>query len=59
PVVRKDALDANPKMAEVLNKVSALIDETTMAELNFKVDGEKQEPRDVARAFLKTKGVVR
>jgi len=30
-----------------------------MAELNFKVDGEKQEPRDVARAFLKTKGVVR
>ena len=59
PVVRKDALDANPKMAEVLNKVSTLIDETTMAELNFKVDGEKQEPRDVARAFLKTKGVVR
>lgn len=59
PVVRKDALDANPKMAEVLNKVSALIDETTMAALNFKVDGEKQEPRDVARAFLKTKGVVR
>jgi len=59
PVVRKDALDAHPKMAEVLNKVSALIDETTMAELNFKVDGEKQEPRDVARAFLKTKGIVR
>jgi len=59
PVVRKDALDANPKMAEVLNKVSALIDETTMAELNYKVDGEKQEPRDVARAFLKTKSVVR
>jgi len=57
--VRKDALDAHPKMAEVLNKVSALIDETTMAELNFKVDGEKQEPRDVARAFLKTKGIVR
>jgi len=59
PVVRKDALDANPKMADVLNKISALIDETTMAELNFKVDGEKQEPRDVARAFLKTKGIVR
>jgi len=59
PVVRKDALDANPKLAETLNKVSALIDETTMAELNYKVDGEKQEPRDVARAFLKTKGIVR
>src|SRR4029078_4386304 len=27
PVVRKDALDANPKVAEVLNRVSALLDD--------------------------------
>jgi osmoprotectant transport system substrate-binding protein len=59
PVVRKDTLDANPKIAETLNKVSAMIDEATMAELNYKVDGEKQEPKDVARAFLKSKGVVK
>ena len=59
PVVRKDALDANPKIAEVLNNVDAMIDETTMAELNYKVDGEKQEPKDVARAFLRSKGVVK
>jgi len=59
PVVRKDALDANPKVAEVLNNVSAMLDEATMAELNYKVDGEKQEPKDVARAFLKSKNVVK
>jgi len=59
PVVRKDALDANPKLAEVLNRVNAMLDEATMAEMNYKVDGEKQEPKDVARAFLKTKGIVR
>jgi len=59
PVVRKDALDANPKVAEVLNRVSALLDDGTMAEMNYKVDGEKMEPRDVARDFLKAKGVVR
>ena len=59
PVVRKDALDANPKIAEVLNRVSAMLDESAMAEMNYKVDGEKQEPKDVARAFLKTKGIVR
>src|SRR4029434_7334980 len=41
PVVRKDALDANPKIAEVLNGVSAMLDEATMAELNYKVDGDK------------------
>ena len=59
PIVRKDALDANPKIAEVLNRVGAMIDESTMAEMNFKVDGDKEEPKDVARGFLKAKGVVR
>ena len=59
PVVRRDALDANPKIADVLNRVSALLDEATMTEMNYKVDGEKEEPKDVARAFLKARGVVR
>ena len=59
PVVRKDALDANPKISGVLNRVSALLDETTVAEMNYKVDGEKMEPKDVARDFLKAKGVVK
>jgi osmoprotectant transport system substrate-binding protein len=59
PVVRKEALDANPKIADVLNRVSATLDEATMAEMNYKVDGDKMEPRDVARDFLKAKGIVR
>src|SRR5437667_1323374 len=59
PVVRKDALEANPKLAEVLNRVSALLDEAAMAQMNYQVDGEKLEPKDVARDFLKAKGVVK
>jgi osmoprotectant transport system substrate-binding protein len=59
PVVRKDALDANPKIADVLNRVSAMLSEATMADLNYKVDGDKMEPRDVAQDFLKSKGVVK
>jgi len=59
PVVRKDALDANPKIAEVLNNVSAMLNETNMAEMNYKVDGDKMEPKDVAHDFLKSKGVVK
>jgi glycine betaine/choline ABC-type transport system substrate-binding protein len=27
--------------------------------MNYKVDGEKEEPKDVARAFLKAKGIAR
>ena len=59
PVVRKDALDANPRIAEVLNRVNASLDDATMAEMNYKVDGEKMEPKDVARDFLKAKGIVK
>ena len=57
--MRKETLDANPQIAEVLNRVNALLDESTMAAMNYKVDGEKQEPKDVAREFLKAKGIVR
>ena len=59
PVVRKEVLDANPKIAEVLNRTSAMLDEASVAEMNYKVDGEKMEPKDVAREFLKSKGVVK
>jgi len=59
PVVRKEALDANPRIADVLNRVSATLDEASMAEMNYKVDGDKMEPRDVAHDFLKAKGIVK
>ena len=58
PVVRNEALAANPRMAEVLNRVSATLDESQMAAMNYKVDGDKMEPRDVAREFLNAKRIV-
>src|SRR5216684_1371518 len=59
PVARKDVLDANPKIATVVNRVSALLDESAMAAMNYQVDGDKMEPKDVARDFLKAKGLVK
>ena len=59
PVIRREALEVNPKVGEVLNRVSALLDEATMAQMNLQVDGDKLEPKDVARDFLKTKGLVK
>lgn len=58
PVVRSEALAANPKMADVLNRVSATLDESQMAAMNYKVDGDKMEPRDVAREFLRAQRIV-
>jgi len=50
PVIRREALDANPKIGEILNRVSALLDETTMAQMNYQVDGEKLEPKVRSRS---------
>jgi osmoprotectant transport system substrate-binding protein len=59
PVIRQAVLADNPKIAEILNAVSATIDTATMRQLNAKVEVDKDEPKDVARAFLKEKGLIK
>lgn len=58
PVVRQAVLDANPEIADILNKVTPLLDDTTMQELNYKVTGEGIEPADVAHDFLLENGLI-
>ena len=59
PVVRKAVLDAKPAIAEPLNKVSPLLTNDVMQNLNLQVDGpQKREPADVARDFLKQSGLA-
>ncbi|QEM82380.1 glycine betaine ABC transporter substrate-binding protein [Halomonas binhaiensis] len=52
PVVRQETLDANPELAEQMNKLSSLLDDDTMAELNAQVDVERRTIEDVANTFL-------
>ncbi len=52
PVVRGDAIEASPEIADVLNQMGGLIDNDTMAQLNLRVDEGGEEPRPVAREFL-------
>jgi len=59
PVVRKDALDANPTIADTLNNVSATMNETNMAEMNHKADAYKEAPKDGEPALEKAKRVGR
>lgn len=58
PVVRQQAIDANPKMVEVLNKLAPLLSDATMQRLNYEVDGKKREPADVAKEFLQQNGLI-
>jgi osmoprotectant transport system substrate-binding protein len=58
PVVRKDTLKAHPKLAALLDSLSAKLDNKVMAHLNASVDVEKKTVRDVAHGFLKQAGLI-
>jgi len=58
PVVRAETLEQHPAVASALNKLSALITTEAITALNWKVDGDKQEYTDVAKAFLQEKGLI-
>lgn len=52
PVVRTETLEANPELADQMNRLSALLNDATMAELNARVDVERVSIEDVAESFL-------
>lgn len=58
PVVRKETLDKNPRLAEILNSLSAKLDDATMARLNATVDVEKKSIEEVSTDFLKAQGLI-
>jgi osmoprotectant transport system substrate-binding protein len=58
PVIRQSVLDANPEIADALNKVAPLLNDATMQELNNRVTGDGEEPEDVAKQFLIDNGLI-
>ncbi|MDR3396533.1 MAG: glycine betaine ABC transporter substrate-binding protein [Pandoraea sp.] len=58
PVVRKEVLDANPKLADELNALSAKINSENMSDMNAKVDIDHRGVARVASDFLKQEGLV-
>ncbi|NIE63658.1 glycine betaine ABC transporter substrate-binding protein [Burkholderia sp. Ax-1719] len=53
PVVRKSALDQNPKLAAQLNALSAALNNEVMQDMNKAVDLDGKPPREVAQDFLR------
>jgi len=58
PVVRKEVLDKNPKLAEPLNALSAKLTDAVMGRLNAAVDVDKKSVEDVARGFLREQSLL-
>ncbi|MGH4036968.1 MAG: glycine betaine ABC transporter substrate-binding protein [Sphaerochaeta sp.] len=57
-LVRQEVLDENPELIEVLGMLDGAINNDEMTLMNYKVEIEKQEPREVAREFLQEKGIL-
>lgn len=58
PVIRKEVLDKNPKVAEPLNALAAKLNDAVMQRLNASVDVEKKTVEEVASGFLKSNGLL-
>lgn len=57
-VVRRDALERFDGLEEALMKMDGILTDKEMAELNYKVEVEGQDEKDVAKEFLAEKGLL-
>ena len=58
PVVRQQILREHPEVGAALDQLANQISDSEMQKLNYAVDGQHRDPREVAREFLKNKKLV-
>ena len=57
-VVRSEILSEYPELKVVLEKLNNILDDKTMADLNYQVESEGKKPEDVAREYLQEKELL-
>lgn len=57
PIVRSDTFARYPEARAALLELSGKINDAEMRKMNYEVDGEHRDIADVARGFLRTKGL--
>lgn len=57
-VVRSEILSKYPELKAVLENLNNILDDKTMADLNYQVESEGKKPEDVAREYLQEKGLL-
>ena len=58
PAVNSEFLADNPDLEDLFNALSEALTTDDLAEMNLKVDLERQKPADVAEEFLEAKGLL-
>lgn len=57
-VIRNEVLERHPKLQEVFDKLTGKISDSDMARMNYEVETEGREPRDVAEDFLREQNLL-
>ena len=57
PLIREDTLQKHPELRQVLRDIGGKISEQQMRRLNFLVDGEHRDVKEVVRTFLTEQGL--
>jgi osmoprotectant transport system substrate-binding protein len=58
PVIREQAIQQHPELTQLLAVLAGKISNEEMQQLNYAVDGQHRDPRDVVHEFLRQKGLV-
>ena len=58
-VVRSEVVKDHPELLEVLEKVTGILTDARMSELNNKVEAQGMEPKEVAERLLEDAGLLR
>jgi len=59
PIVRKQTVEKYPQLRQALQQLGGIITEKDMQNLNYQVDAEGKDVKQVAQQFLKSKSLVK
>ena len=57
PIIREQTLAEHPEVKQALNELAGKISDPEMRQLNYEVDGQKRDVKEVVREFLRGKGL--
>src|SRR5216684_8078978 len=57
PIIRQQTLVRHPEVAQALNELTGKISDDDMRQLNYAVDGQHRDVKEVVREFLQKKGL--
>ncbi len=57
-VIRQETLDQYPELEAILNKLAGQISDKEMQQMNYYVEHDNRDAKDVAREFLESKGLL-